>query len=103
MKILLVEPGKHPRAADIPHTLEKMQETVGGYIQVVCPWRDPVALVCDEEGLLKNLAFNRVVAPGVAIFGTFFLCGISDEDFTDLPDELAQKYSALLDAMQKEA
>ena len=89
MKILLVEPGKHPRVEDIPHTLEKMQETVGGYIQAVCPWRDPVALVCDEEGLLKNLAFNRVV-------GTFFLCGISDEDFADLSEEFVQKYSTLL-------
>lgn len=96
MKILLVEPGKHPRVEDIPHTLEKMQETVGGYIQAVYPWRDPVALVCDEEGLLKNLAFNRVVAPGLEIFGTFFLCGISNEDFADLSEEFVQKYSTLL-------
>ncbi|MGN1370365.1 MAG: DUF3846 domain-containing protein, partial [Aristaeellaceae bacterium] len=35
MKILIVEPMKHPRVADIPHTLEAMQQTVGGYIQAV--------------------------------------------------------------------
>ena len=96
MKILIVEPGKHPRAAEIPHTLEQMQKTVGGYIQAVFPWDDPVALVCDEEGLLKQSEFNRIVAPEVAIFGTFFLCGLGEEDFSDLPDDLMEKYSDML-------
>ena len=96
MKILIVEPGRHPRAAEIPHTLEQMQKTVGGYIQAVLPWDDPVALICDEEGLLKQSMFNRIVAPEVAIFGTFFLCGLGEEDFTDLPDDLMEKYSNML-------
>lgn len=96
MKILIVEPGKHPRPADIPHTLEQMQKTVGGYIQAVYPWEDPVALVCDEEGLLKQLEFNRLVAPEIPIFGTFFICGLGEEDFTDLPENLMDKYSAML-------
>ena len=96
MKILIVEPGMHPRAAEIPHTLEQMQKTVGGYIQAVFPWDDPVALICDEEGLLKQSVFNRIVAPEVAIFGTFFLCGLDEEDFSDLPDDLLEKYSKLL-------
>ena len=96
MKILIVEPGKHPRKADIPHTLSNLQAVVGGYIQAVYPWDDPVALVCDEEGLLKQLDFNRLVAPEVPIFGTFFLCGLGEEDFTDLPDDLMEKYSNML-------
>jgi hypothetical protein len=37
MKILIVESGKHPREADIPHTLEEMQRVVGGYIEAVYP------------------------------------------------------------------
>lgn len=96
MKILIVEPGRHPRKTDIPHTLSNLQAVVGGYIQAVYPWDDPVALVCDEEGLLKQLDFNRLVAPEVPIFGTFFLCGLGEEDFTDLPDDLMEKYSNML-------
>lgn len=96
MKILIVEPGKHPRPADIPHSLENMQKTVGGYIQAIYPWDDPVALVCDEEGLLKESEFNRYIAPDAAVFGTFFICGLGEEDFTDLPDDLMDKYSAML-------
>ena len=96
MKILIIEPGRHPRAAEIPHTLEQMQKTVGGYIQAIFPWDDPVALICDEEGLLKQSVFNRIVAPEVAIFGIFFLCGLDEEDFSDLPDDLMEKYSDML-------
>ena len=96
MKVLIVEPGKYPKKADIVHTLRSMQETVGGYIQAIYPWDDPVALVCDEEGLLKQAEFNRLVAPEVAIFGTFFICGLGEEDFDDLPDDLIEKYAALL-------
>ena len=96
MKILMVEPERHPKIAEIPHTLEAMQQTVGGYIEITYPWREPIALVCDEEGMLKQLPFNRLVAPQNAIFGTFFLCGIDEEDLTDMPEELADKYMRLL-------
>lgn len=96
MRILIVEPDRHPRIAEIPHTLKAMQQTVGGYIEITYPWSDPIALVCDEESLLKQLPFNRLVAPGSAIFGTFFLCGIGEEELTDLPEELADKYMQLL-------
>ena len=74
MKVLIVEPGKRPIKADIDHTLHNLQQVVGGYIQAIYPWDDPVALVCDEEGLLKQREFNRYIDPEVVIFGTFFIC-----------------------------
>lgn len=98
MKILTIEPGRHPRTAHIPYGLSSMQAVVGGYIQVIYPWDDPVALVCDEEGRLKQAEFNRLITPKVAIFGTFFICGLGDEDFTDLSDEMLAKYAQLLHA-----
>ncbi len=96
MKILIVEPHKRPRTAEIPHTLESMQQTVGGYIQAIYPWKDRVTLVCDEEGLLKQSEFNRLISPDTAIFGTFFICGLDEESFTDLPDDMIAKYAQLL-------
>ena len=96
MKVLIVEPGKRPIKADIDHTLHNLQQVVGGYIQAIYPWDDPVALVCDEEGLLKQREFNRYIDPEVVIFGTFFICGLGDEDFTDLPDAMIAKYAQLL-------
>lgn len=96
MKVLIVEPGKRPRKADIEHTLESLQTIVDGYIEITYPWKDAVGLVCNDEGLLRQLPFNRLVAPGSGIFGTFFLCGLGEEDLTDLPDDMADKYLKLL-------
>ena len=96
MKVLIVEPGKHPRRADIVHTLESLQAVVDGYIEVTYPWKDKIGRVCNEEGLLRQLPFNRLVAPNNAIFGTFLLCGLGEEDLTDLPDEMAYKYMKIL-------
>lgn len=96
MKVLIVEPEKHPRKADIEHTLESLQAIVDGYIEITYPWKDAVGLVCNDEGLIRQLPFNRLVAPGSRIFGTFFLCGLGEEELTDLPDDMADKYMKLL-------
>ena len=93
MKILVIEPGKHPRVAHIDGSLKAMQATVGGYIQAIYPFDDQIALVCDEEGLMKDTPWNRRITPVCAIKGTFFLCGLGEEDFTDIPDALIDKYT----------
>jgi hypothetical protein len=80
MIVLIVEPGKKPRAAEIEQTLEAMQAVVGGYIQAIYPFDEPIALVCHEEGKLLNLPLNRALyCPDTAdyydiIAGNFFLC-----------------------------
>ena len=92
MKILVIEPGKHPRIANIDGLLKSMQETVGGNIQAIYPFDDPVALVCDEEGLFKDTKWNQRITQDCAIKGTFFLCGLGEEEFTDMSDALIDKY-----------
>lgn len=92
MKILIVEPGRAPYRADIAPELDAMQTIVGGHIETVMPFEDAVVLVCNEEGLILELPFNRLVRMDMPIFGTFFLCGAGEEDLTDLPDEMAAKY-----------
>ena len=32
---------------------------------------------------------------GLLFFGTFFICGLGEEDFTDMPDDLMDKYAAM--------
>lgn len=94
MNILVVEPGKRPYAKEISGELENLQQTVGGYIQAIYPFDDPVALVCEEEALYHpEQKWNRPVPPYGVIKGTFFICGLGEEDFTDLPQELTEKYT----------
>ena len=61
MRILLVEPGKAPRPTEIGDGLESMQVVVGGSIQAVYPFEEPVALICNEEGKCLGLPLNRVL------------------------------------------
>lgn len=52
MKVLMVEPGKSPYAAEIESGLKSLQAAVGGDIQAVYPYEDPVALICNDEKYL---------------------------------------------------
>lgn len=99
MKVLVVKPDCEPVIEDIRDSLEAMQDVVGGYIEVIYPWGDGVAVVCNEEGKLTRLPLNRfIVVDGQiidCIAGTFFLCYASPEceHFQSLPEELIQKYT----------
>lgn len=94
MKILIVEPGKHPRETDIDGSLESLQKTVGGYIQAIYPFEDEVAIICDEESKLKSdTQWNRILPETHDVIkGPFIIAGLGDEDFTDITPELAEKY-----------
>lgn len=100
MKILRVDPGLHPQEAEINGSLESMQNLVGGLIQVIYPFRDAeVALICNDEGKLLGLPFNRALrdesgATYDVVAGTFFLCSASwDSDtFGSLSEDQMQEY-----------
>ena len=59
LTVLMVEPGKAPYQAAIGADLKSLQQVVGGYIESIAPYDDPVAIVCNEEGKLEQLPFNR--------------------------------------------
>ena len=92
MNVLVVEPGTLPYEKEI-HGLQEMQELVGGLIDAIYPYDDPVALVCNDEGLLLGLPFNRSVEGGSGgICGTCFVCGLGEDNFASLSPELMEKY-----------
>lgn len=92
MDVLIVEPEKAPRMANIAGDLNSLQQVVGGYIEAVYPYDDPVAIVCNEEGKLIGLPLNRKLEDYDIIAGTFVVCGLGEEDFDSLTPELAEKY-----------
>ena len=61
IKVLLFRPGEYARTVEIDDTLEGMQEAVGGWIEEYMPFEDDVAIVCNEEGKLQGLEFNRAI------------------------------------------
>lgn len=92
MKILFVEPGKEAQPAEIQGDLKEMQAIVGGQIQALYPWEDPVALICNDEGKLLSLPLNRMLEDYDVIAGNFFICGIEGDEFVSLSDPLMIKY-----------
>ena len=95
MRVLMVEPGKHPYEMELEHTLDAMYAALEcDTITATYPWdEDLVGLVTDDNGLFTDKLPNRYI-PELAQFikGNFFLCGLSEDNFSDLPEELMEKY-----------
>ena len=100
MRVLLVKPMEGPQVVEIPHTLAARQELVGGTRACTYPWDDMVGLVHADDGAALGYPLNRALAGEDGniydiVPGTFFLCGLTEDSFTDFPDDLAGKYTEL--------
>lgn len=97
IKVVACHPGKAAQVIEIKDGLKGMQEFVGGHIEAIYPFDDPVAVICNEEGKLANMELNRALctADGEVydiVAGSMFICGLGEEDFTSLQGELLEKY-----------
>lgn len=102
LRVLLVSPGKAPEPITLDGTLAAMQATVGGLIQAVYPFEEPVALVCNDEGKLLGLPPNRALrhpetgAIYDIVCGDFFLCAAppDSDSFQSLSPQQLETYTA---------
>lgn len=98
IKVLLLEPDKLARVAEIDASLEEMQKVVGGSIEAAYFFEEPVCVVCNEEGKINGLPLNRAVYSEDKemldiIAGTAFICDCSGENFGSLSEEQQQRYA----------
>jgi hypothetical protein len=61
IKVVLLEPGKLARIADIDTSLKGMQKIVGGSIEAYYPFEEQVCIVCNDEGKINGMDLNRVI------------------------------------------
>ena len=87
LTVLMVEPGKAPYQAAIGADLKSLQQVVGGYIESIAPYDDPVAIICNEEGKLLGLPHNCRLC-GCDFVGTLIIVGIDKDEFCSLSDEV---------------
>ena len=97
MDVLLIRPNMYPQAVQIGCELEDLQKAVGGDIQAVYPYEDPVALVMDEEAKLTGKDLNRALRDEDGgmydiVAGDFLVVGLGEEDFCSLTPEQMKKY-----------
>lgn len=85
IKVLIKRPGEPPRSVWISDTLENLQRTVGGYIEIVTVQRGLV-VICDEEGVLKGKPFNCKIN-GFSFVGDIIVAGAEGEELADYPTD----------------
>ena len=102
MKILVVDPMRAPYEKEIVPSLAEMQAVVGGTIQAIYPFEEPVALICNDEAKLLGMPLNRALYDGSGriydvVAGTFFLCNapLDSSEFTSLDDDQIQRFKHL--------
>lgn len=97
MKILAIEKYEEPVVQEISNSLEDMQRYVMGYIETIT-LSETAMLVCNDVGKLADLTPNRILKIGNShdvIRGDFFICGWSGDEFCDISDEDAEKYTKM--------
>lgn len=95
IKVLVVEPNKEPYIKEIKSSLESLQDIVGGLIEYI-NLENNVDLICNEEGKMNNLPFNRSIGNDV-IAGTFILVGVNlnTGETVSIPKDKVNKYMEL--------
>lgn len=97
LTVLCVKPGEKPKRIEIESGLDALQRAVGGYIEAVYPYEDPVALIVNEEGKLNGLPLNRALRDEDndiydIVAGTFLVVGLGESEFASLTPTLMEKY-----------
>ena len=95
IKVVLLEPGKVARAAEIDATLKGMQNIVGGKIDAI-PLSGAL-LIHNREGKDMNLPFNRGLCDENGkvkdiISGTCFICDSKEDEFIGLSEKQTEEY-----------
>ncbi len=98
LTVLVVAPGEKPKVETIDCGLESLQQQVGGYIEAVYPFEEPVGFVCNEEGKINGMQLNRALRDDEnsiydIVSGTFLVVGLGEEDFCSLTPEQIEKYA----------
>lgn len=86
IRVIVKRPDEAGHMTNISDTLENLQRTVDGYIEVFRLASDMV-VICNEEGKLRGLPYNCVIA-GEHFVGTIIVAGVNGENFCDVPCSL---------------
>lgn len=97
IQVVLCEPGKVAKVAEITNTLDGLQSAVKGNIEAFYPFDEPVCIICNEEGKFNGMSPNRAVYGDDheimdVIFGPFFICDCSGSNFGSLDREQLERF-----------
>ncbi len=100
IRVVYCEPGRLARVKEIGTELEDLQRAVGGgLIETFYPFEDEMnaVVVCNDEGKFNGMRPCRAFYGEDGkmmdiVFGPFFICDCSGENFASLSDEKLQHF-----------
>ena len=97
LNAVIVRPQKTATIEEIDNDLKTLQSIVGGNIEQICPWEDDIVILCNEDGKVNGLMYNRGLYDEGGnilelIAGTFVVVGLGEENYRSLTEEEAEKY-----------
>ena len=97
LKVVFKKPSEKPVVMEIEHTLNKLQELVEGYIEVVPANQDKsILMIVNEEGLLKNLEPNVWIDNTCIVGNVIFVQNGNDGKFHSLTDDMVRAIIEIL-------
>lgn len=100
--VVMLEPGEKAYTCKVGTKLGELQSVVGGCIEAYYPFEEEVCIVCNDEGKFNGMSANRGIFGEDGelmdiIFGPFFICDCSGDNFGSLSEEQIEKYMKLYD------
>lgn len=97
LQVVLKKPNEKPVKIEIEETLEKLQELVEGYIELI-PANDDktILMIVNEEGRLKGLEPNIWIDKTCIVGNVVFVQNKFDSDFHSLTDDMVKAIIRLL-------
>lgn len=97
IKVILCEPGKMARVAEIGTELRDLQRAVGGTIETYYPFEEEVCIVCNDEGKYNGMRPCRAIYGDDKklmdlVFGPFFICDCSTDSFASLSQKQLERF-----------
>ena len=90
-----MNPENTPAKPTLNTPLKPSRQLSAGTIEAVYPWRDSACIVCNDNGIAEKLPLNRMLGDYDIIHGTFFICGLTRDDFTDLTPKQMKHYEEM--------
>lgn len=100
IKVLMVEPGKHPKVTVLKDDLDSLQKAVSigsdyqGLIEIISIGNGD-CLLCNEEGKLIGLEGNRRLGNDIIVGVFYILSEDLDGNLVSLSDKKIQYYTEL--------
>lgn len=92
IKVVYKKPNELPIILEVDNTLEKFQELVGGYIEVVAAKEDAsIIAIVNEEGKLEGLKPNIWIGNELIVGNVVFVKNSDDGEFHSLTDDMIKE------------